>query len=425
MGKLAKSVLIILVLIIASISIFLLIQPGKDIPQKDSEETNQDNNQATLEEQNTTSQINISLDIPADTEEFEFNPDWQCFNDSGCNDEDICVNHICQTLNCSSPAFTSNHKCIGKSCVNFSDCESNQICHVPQHECIKLQCNLNEYADNHMCKKYQCTHDKDCSSNTVCFYHKCLNQFNTLEFQTINEGNTRNNQKRILNYSLLKNYDVGLFFAQNKADLDYLNETIINLNKTNIDFQENVVVLLVGHGLNPANIRINRIIQEGSIVYLNFTMRDNKTGISDDAWHLITIPRNNFTVKNQLEFKTTPTGNMVIGGELMLSGININYLADKKGDQYRCVNQTLFAYEGKEISLLNTTYFLRIVGVSTCNDSYCASIRIDDEPYVTMQNSSYAISKGLRIDALDMRLRYNKPDGDYLGDIDFGICVND
>ncbi len=306
---------------------------------------------------------------------------YECLNDSQCNDTSICLNYSCkELLGCEFPLYPANHKCIGKKCINDSDCNSNQICYFYQKECIKLDCGLKEYAENHTCKKYQCFTNTDCNG-AECFYHKCIGIPNYIPFETKEIGNTRTNGKKILNYSILRNFDIGLFIAQTQEELDNLNNTIIPLNNVSIDFSQNIALLVVEHGLNPADVKFHEIMQKDNSIYIRLIAEDNKTGIIDDAWHLIALKRENFTEKDNLEFRITPTGKMIILGEQMLTGIHINYPSTKKGEQYLCVNQTINEEDTGTVTFLDKSYSIEIrnIEVYRYEDKYklYASISVD------------------------------------------------
>lgn len=409
--------IIILIILFAVIISFNLI--NHNILQN-NKSGSQINNEIGLADENQSASINATENL---TEEI-FNPDYECMNDSQCNDTDICVNHTCYHLTCNYPLYAENHKCIGLSCVNNTDCQSNQICYYSQRQCIKLDCGSNEYADNHMCKKYACSSSSDCNG-AECFYHKCLGGVNYLYFETIEIGNTRINGKRILDYTLLRNWDIGLFVAQTQAGLDNLNNTVLNINNTSIDFQKKIALLLVMHGLNPTDVRFDTIMQKSdgmqgnNTIYIKIIADDNKTGVSDDAWHLITLYRDNFTEKNNLNFKITPTGKMFIGGEEILSGVSINYLADKDGNQYMCVNETFYEGESKILRFAGDKFYT----VEVKSVEYSSGTKY---VYVSEEGETgYRISEGntTKIDSLSVyaqEVYYDKHDmGSYAT---LGIC---
>ena len=69
---------------------------------------------------------------------------------------------------------------------------------------------------------------------------------------------------------------------------------------------------------------------------------------------------------------------MIIGGEEMLSGININYPADSRGNQVLCVNDTI-VYEGNEarITLLNKYYSVHMFSVEQISSQKYVSFSVD------------------------------------------------
>jgi len=425
MKKQAKAIILVLV-ILAIIILLASIQHQNVVNKKSNSGGLGIDNEASLINGNASSAINSTTINISQTQNLTnqtpeiLEIDYECLNDTHCNDTEICINHTCKELNCPYPLYSPNHKCIGNKCANDTDCKSNQICYFSQKECIRLECSPNEYAENHVCKKYECSSNSDCNG-AECFYHKCLWGADYLNFETLDTGNTRTNGKRILDYTLLKNWDIGLFIAQNQSELDNINNSILNIGNRTANFSEEIVLLIVQHGLIPTDARFNAILQKDNTIYLKLITSENETGVGDDAWHIITLKRDNFTEKNNLDFRITPTGKMVIGGEQMLSGITINYPADEKGNQYinPCVNETFYEGETKTINLFGKNYLIEVKSVERTGGIEYVYISVDGGAVKRIEEGNTTKIGDLSIYASNLiySFRDYKP-----SDAELGIC---
>lgn len=368
-----RAVLLILILLtIASLSIPTLEQKQRaaDKELKDNLENTESTalsaiNSTTINISETQNLTNQTLEIPKILE-----IDYECLNDSHCNDTGICVNHTCKELNCEFPYYGENHKCEKVECINSNECKENQFCWNVTHVCVKPACDYCEYAGNHTCMKYACCADKECpEKKSVCFYHKCLVNPAEIPFDIALTGNRRTSYRTILDYSVLKNFDVGLLLIQDQTKMDYINNKVLYLwDNATFNFTDYVLLVVMHHGIIPADIRITKILRLDDNVYVDIVTDEGKTGFTDDAWEAVAIRKENFTYLPDLKFIMTPTGKMVIGGEIMLSGITITPPPSPPLPPLpQCVNDTkinegeteIIDLSGKyyEISVKSTDYY--------------------------------------------------------------------
>ena len=375
-----------------SISILLLTIGVIDIPLLKKS--------ISLPEENATN-ITIKQDITNLTEENKIIAlpiiEYECLNDSHCNDSEICVYNKCKNLTCEFPYYAQDHKCERLECIINEECRSNQYCSKLYNVCMKLYCGFCQYPEDHHCKRYFCCADYECGTNATCFYHKCLQNPSVIKFQTLLAGNRRTTYRTILDYSILRNFDIGLLLIQNQKELDKVNKNILYLNDMIFeDFQNYTILAVAQHGKMPADVNFNRIYQIDNVVYVKIDTSEGEQGFTDDAWHVVKVRRDDFTEKNNLIFKITPTGKMIVGGE-EITYTSILYPADKDGGPYRCTNITLYEGESKTINLYNRDYTIQLLWVESAGGKEYATISLDGSPNVRMGEGNSTKINNLQI----------------------------
>lgn len=96
---------------------------------------------------------------------------YECCLNEECKDEQYCLNHNCEQVECVECGYIHDHECVEFECCNDIDCESSQTC--INHECKELECDYCEYAKAHECKKYECCKDTECLEEETCEENLC------------------------------------------------------------------------------------------------------------------------------------------------------------------------------------------------------------------------------------------------------------
>lgn len=100
--------------------------------------------------------------------------DWrpyECCSDQACKDDQYCLNHNCEQVECIKCGYIYNHVCVKFECCDDVDCETNQVC--TNNKCTEKKCSYCEYAEKHDCKKYECCKDIACEEDEICKGNSC------------------------------------------------------------------------------------------------------------------------------------------------------------------------------------------------------------------------------------------------------------
>lgn len=404
-----RGIFLILAVILISSGLIL------NIPRQNTEKGNIINATNTTSEQNISAEQNITAEL--------FLPQYECLNDSQCNDTEICVSHLCKNLTCDYPYYAQYHKCDRLECINNEECKSNQYCDVLYHVCMNQYCGFCQYPEEHECKRYECCSDKGCGGTMLCFARKCIQNPSLMDFQTILTGNRRTTYRAILDYSVLKNFDIGLLIAQNQQELDEINNNTIYLDNMTFDnFKDYILLIVLQHGKMPTDVRFIRIIQKWGTIYVGIDASEAEKGFTDDAWQVIKIRRDDFTEKNNLAFRITPTGKMIIGGEEILSGININYPADSRGNQILCVNITIYEGATTQVSLNNRNYEVTLHWIEEVSGIQSVYVSIDGSEKARIEEGGNKRIANLMVYA--NAIYYSAKEASW-NSVELGLCLED
>lgn len=100
--------------------------------------------------------------------------DWrsyECCSDYACKEDQYCLEHSCEQVECVACGYIQDHKCVKFECCENSDCSSSQSC--VNHECEEITCGYCEYAEEHGCKKHECCKSSECGEEEACVENKC------------------------------------------------------------------------------------------------------------------------------------------------------------------------------------------------------------------------------------------------------------
>ncbi|MBS3109041.1 hypothetical protein J4227_00740 [Candidatus Woesearchaeota archaeon] len=90
----------------------------------------------------------------------------ECFNTSGCRENEICTKGKCEMLSCGLCEYVDNHGCLPYGCCDSRECELDSIC--ADHECQKLECASSQRIFNRTCIDLNCQYDE------VAMNHECM-----------------------------------------------------------------------------------------------------------------------------------------------------------------------------------------------------------------------------------------------------------
>lgn len=100
--------------------------------------------------------------------------DWrtyECCLDQDCKEDQHCLDHNCEQVECVDCGYIYDHKCVEFECCDIIACGLDQVC--LNKKCVKIECGYCEYIDERMCKEYECCEDVACEKDKRCIDNKC------------------------------------------------------------------------------------------------------------------------------------------------------------------------------------------------------------------------------------------------------------
>ncbi|MCK4319525.1 right-handed parallel beta-helix repeat-containing protein [Candidatus Micrarchaeota archaeon] len=106
-----------------------------------------------------------------------FCPDYECEENSDCDDDEVCENYECVELT-GECGYVENHTWMEYACCEDADCKNNEKCE--DHACVEINGTCG-YVENHTWIEYACCVDEDCEEGYKCMGHECIGE---IECQT-------------------------------------------------------------------------------------------------------------------------------------------------------------------------------------------------------------------------------------------------
>jgi len=96
---------------------------------------------------------------------------YECCKDHECKQNQKCLNHNCEQLECGECAYIYEHRCVNYQCCDNIGCKPNEIC--AGNKCQVLECGPCEYAGKHACLRHECCKITECAADETCEDNQC------------------------------------------------------------------------------------------------------------------------------------------------------------------------------------------------------------------------------------------------------------